>query len=85
MQLRAELLDLAHDAVIVRDPVESRVTFWNREAETIYGYSRADAVGRITHELLATVFPESKEAVDEALARRDGGRASCATRARTAR
>jgi PAS domain S-box-containing protein len=67
LQLRAELLDLAHDAVIVRDPVESRVTFWNREAETIYDYDRAEAVGRVTHELLGTVFPESKEAVDVAL------------------
>ena len=39
LRLRAELLDLAHDAVIVRDPAESRVTFWNREAQAIYGYS----------------------------------------------
>ena len=69
LRLRAQLLDLAHDAVIVRDPVESRVRFWNREAETIYGYSRADAVDRVTHELLATVFPESREAVEDALAR----------------
>jgi PAS domain S-box-containing protein len=72
LRLRAELLDLAHDAVIVRDPVDSRVTFWNREAEAIYGYTRAEAVNRMTHELLATEFPESREAVDEALAR--GGR-----------
>ncbi len=69
LRLRGELLELAHDAVIVRDPVDSRVRVWNHEAETIYGYSRAEAVGRITHELLATVFPESKEAADEALAR----------------
>ncbi len=69
LQLRAELLDLAHDAVIVRDPAESRVRFWNREAQHIYGYSREEALGRITHELLATVFPESREAVDDALAR----------------
>ena len=68
LQLRAELLDLAHDAVIVREPAENRVTFWNRAAEVIYGYSRADAVGRVTHDLLATVFPESEEAFDEALA-----------------
>ena len=46
LRLRGELLDLAHDAVIVRDPVESRVRFWNREAEAIYGYSRAEALGR---------------------------------------
>ena len=68
LQLRGELLELAHDAVIVRDPVESRVRFWNREAETMYGYSRAEAVGRVTHELLGTVFAESLQAVDEALA-----------------
>jgi len=66
---RAELLDLAHDAVIVRDPVESRVMFWNREAQAIYGYSPAEALGQVTHELLATVFPESRQAVDDALAR----------------
>ena len=69
LRLRGELLELAHDAVIVRDPVESRVRFWNREAETIYGYSRSEAIGRVTHELLGTVFPESQETVDGALAR----------------
>jgi len=69
LRLRAELLDLAHDAVIVRDPVESRVRFWNRGAEAIYGFSRDEAVNRVTHELLATVFLESREAVDDALAR----------------
>jgi len=68
LRLRAELLDLAHDAVIVRDPAESRVTFWNREAHAVYGYSRAEALGQVTHELLATVFPESRQAVDDALA-----------------
>ncbi len=68
LTLQAELLDLAHDAVIVRDPVESRVRFWNREAEAIYGYSRQEALGMVTHELLATVF-QSWESVDDALAR----------------
>jgi PAS domain S-box-containing protein len=69
LELRAELLDLAHDAVIVREPSESRVRFWNREAQSVYGYSAQEAIGRVTHELLATVFPESREAADEALAR----------------
>jgi PAS domain S-box-containing protein len=69
LQLRAELLDLAHDAVIVLAPTERRVTFWNREAEAIYGYSRDEAIGRAAHELLATAFPESREAVELALAR----------------
>ena len=69
LRLRAELLDLAHDAVIVRDPVESRVRFWNREAQAIYGYRPEEALGRVTHELLATVSPEPRQTVDDALAR----------------
>ena len=68
LALRAELLELAHDAVIVRDPAESRIRFWNREAETIYGYSRTEAQDQITHELLATIYPQSQQAVDRALA-----------------
>jgi PAS domain S-box-containing protein len=69
LKLRAELLELAHDAVIVREPVESRIRFWNREAQAIYGYSREEAADQVVHELLQTVFPESREAVDDALAR----------------
>jgi hypothetical protein len=34
LRLRAQLLDLAHDAVIVRDPVDSRVRYWSRGAES---------------------------------------------------
>ena len=40
-RLRVEaLLELAHDAIIVRD-AESRVIYWNRGAEETYGWSRA--------------------------------------------
>ena len=85
LRLRAELLDLAHDAVIVRDPAESRVTFWNREAQAIYGYSRAEAVGQVTHgcSRRSSRNPDRRSI---GLSRgRDSGPASCATPARTAR
>jgi PAS domain S-box-containing protein len=61
------LLDLAHDAIIVREPKESRVTYWNREAEELYGYSAQEAHGQSTHSLLQTEFPASEQAVDEIL------------------
>ena len=85
LRLRAELLDLAHDAVIVRDPAEGRVTFWNREAQAIYGYSPAEALDRVLHELLATVFPESRRRSIRLSRGRGTGPASCAIPARTAR
>jgi PAS domain S-box-containing protein len=61
------LLDLAHDAIIVREPTRSAVTYWNREAEELYGYTSEEAHGEVTHSLLRTVFPTSMEEVDEAL------------------
>jgi PAS domain S-box-containing protein len=72
LEQQRRLLDLAHDAVIVREPTRSAVAYWNREAQEIYGYDADEARGQITHDLLATIFPESKEAVDAAL--RDRGR-----------
>ncbi len=63
---QAELLNLAHDAVIVRDR-DSRVTFWSRGAEETYGWTAVEAFGRTTHELLQTTFRTSLEAVDAAL------------------
>ncbi|MBV9334896.1 MAG: PAS domain S-box protein [Solirubrobacterales bacterium] len=70
LEQRARLMDLAHDAIIVREPVASAVTYWNREATAMYGYRAEEAQGQITHDLLATRFPESREAVDQALLER---------------
>lgn len=61
-----ELLDLVHDAIIVRD-ANSVILFWNRGAEEIYGWSAAEAQGRVTHELLNTEFPEPFEEVHKTL------------------
>ena len=70
IRLQAELIDLAHDAIFLRDSV-SRVIFWNKGAEELYGWSSQEALGRITHSLLKTLFPSSLAEVDAHL-ERDG-------------
>ena len=37
--------------------LDGRITIWNQGCERLYGYSREEALGRIAHELLGTVFP----------------------------
>ncbi len=63
IRLQAELIDLSHDAIFIRDSV-NRVIFWNRGAEELYGWSSQEALGRITHSLLKTRFPSSLAEVD---------------------
>ncbi len=53
---QAELLDLTHDTVFVRDEHDV-ITYWNRGAEELYGWPRAEAVGVIAHARMRTVFP----------------------------
>ena len=63
IRLQAELIELAHDAILIRDSV-SRVIFWNKGAEELYGWSSQEALGHITHSLLRTHFPASRAEVD---------------------
>lgn len=62
LQEQASLLDLAHDAILVRDS-EQRISYWNRSAQRLYGYSRDQAIGRDANELLRTRFPEAIDAI----------------------
>src|SRR5262245_56290911 len=53
---QASLLDLTHDTVFVRD-MNDVITYWNRGAEERYGWTRQEAVGKISHQLVQTMFP----------------------------
>jgi PAS domain S-box-containing protein len=66
-RLRAELIELASDAIIVRDMRDGSIQFWNAGAEALYGFSREEALGEDLHELLKTVFPTSREGTEATL------------------
>jgi two-component system, NtrC family, sensor kinase len=65
-RMRAELLDLATEAIIVRD-FEGKVQFWNSGAEKMYGWTREEALGRNLHTLLRTAFPVPVEEIELSL------------------
>ncbi|MEQ9103541.1 MAG: response regulator [Rhodothermales bacterium] len=48
---QAALLDKAHDAILVRD-LDHRVLYWNKSAETLYGWTAEEATGRPVGDLI---------------------------------
>ena len=65
---QARLLDLTHDTVFVRD-MNDVITYWNRGAEALYGWSRDEAVGKVSHQLTQTTFPTPLDEINEELRR----------------
>jgi len=49
---QASLLDKARDAIIVCEPEEYRILYWNRSAERLYGWQAADVLDHSQMELL---------------------------------
>jgi two-component system sensor kinase FixL len=88
---QARLLDLTHDTVFVRD-MNDVITYWNRGAEELYGFRRDEAIGKVSHELMQTVFPVPLDEITAELlrtgrwegdlihARRDGTRVTVSSR-----
>jgi PAS domain-containing protein len=57
LRRQAKLLDLANDAIFVRDLHRDTIIYWNHGAARLYGWSSKEAVGAYIHEFLRTVFP----------------------------
>jgi PAS domain S-box-containing protein len=87
----AGLLDLAQDAIIVRD-MDNRILFWNYGAEVLYGWTGEEALGRNLGQLLnaelsplaasldATILDRGRWEGELIHHRRDGARVAVSSR-----
>jgi two-component system sensor kinase FixL len=65
---QAGLLDLSHDGIMVRE-LDGTIRLWNHGAEEMYGYTKQQAEGRKSHEILRTVFPQPLAEIEADLER----------------
>jgi PAS domain S-box-containing protein len=64
---QANLLSLTHDAIFVCD-MNGMLKYWNPGAQELYGWTEEEAIGKVTHGLLRTIFPTPhSEIVSEVL------------------
>jgi len=59
---KAMLLDLANDAILIRS-IADTITYWNEGAERLYGWRSDEVLGKLTHDILRTEFPEPLEKI----------------------
>jgi PAS domain S-box-containing protein len=65
---QASLLNLTHDTIFVRD-ANDIITYWNRGAHELYGWTAEEAIGKRSHDLLQTVFPAPLDDISAQLLR----------------
>jgi two-component system, cell cycle sensor histidine kinase and response regulator CckA len=63
------LLDLAQDSILSLQ-MNGAIEFWNKGAEQMYGWSTAEALGRISYELFQAVLPEPLADIEQTLVAR---------------
>jgi PAS domain S-box-containing protein len=63
---QGEMLNRAHDAIIVRNYDDRRIVFWNSGAERLYGWSASEAIGQTVGELILA-NPNEVEAISRVL------------------
>ena len=56
LQRHADLMELTGEAIFGWE-LEGPIVYWNHGAENLYGFSRGEAIGRSSHEVLSTLFP----------------------------
>ncbi len=59
----------SNDAILIRRFSSGRIVFWNRGAQTLYGWSKKKAMGRSVYNLLRTELPEPPRDIKDKLRR----------------
>ena len=54
---QARFVELTHDAILSMDQ-KGVIQFWSAGAERMYGWSKDEALGKVSHDLLKTTFPK---------------------------
>ena len=67
LRWQAQLLDLAHDAILARTIHSNQILFWNEGAERLYGWSAVEALGQTPQALLQTELPQPIEEIEATL------------------
>lgn len=62
----ARVIELSHEAILIWD-LEDGIALWNNGCEELYGYSRSEALGKRSHELLSTRHVGGAEAFETLL------------------
>jgi PAS domain S-box-containing protein len=70
LQQNLQMLDLASDALIVRD-MDGTINYWNQGAERMYGWTKKEALGKSTYTLLHSIFPQPLAAISAQLEEQD--------------
>ena len=63
------LLQLTHDAIIIRAYSDAKIKFWNQGAVNLYGWAEDEALGKVLDELLRPKYPESLNDIVEKVAK----------------
>lgn len=66
VEILTRLIELSFEPIIVWD-WDAGILEWNRGCEQLYGYPRAETLGRTPHELLQTRFPHPLAEIRQAL------------------
>jgi PAS domain S-box-containing protein len=68
LKQQAALIELSYEPIFVWD-LDAGIVEWNKGCEQLYGYTRDEAVGRVSHQLLRTKYPSSLDAQLQTLTR----------------